>query len=313
MSAIPEIRVLVVDDDIEIYELLCALLSQSSRAHYRLEYLDDVTKVKARVESGSFDITLVDQNLGQSLSGLDLIKECASSLVPFVLVTSDDRDQLDYEALKADAAGFILKKDLSTSVLDRTIRYAMARLKQIRDLLHETNNHRKMALTDTLTGMPNRREFDLRLNLAINNSAKDGSEFGLLYIDLNGFKQINDTHGHDAGDRILQVVACRLLDEFRANDAICRIGGDEFVAIILNGGAEASLREFMRAIADRLAARIAETIIVDDVTLNVDASFGAAVFPGDGAHATALLKTADRNMFCDKRGSDSRDDLRKRK
>ncbi len=92
MSATPEIRVLVVDDDVEMYELICALLSQSSRAHYLLEYLYDVTQVKTRIESGTVDVALVDQNLGQGLSGLDLLEECAESLVPLVLVTSEDRD-----------------------------------------------------------------------------------------------------------------------------------------------------------------------------------------------------------------------------
>ncbi len=187
----------------------------------------------------------------------------------------------------------------------------MARLAQIRGLVNETASHKKMALTDTLTGMPNRCEFDLRLSLAVNKAATDGTEFGILYIDLNGFKRINDTHGHDTGDRILQVVACRLLDEFRSYDAICRVGGDEFVAIISNGGTEASIRELMYAIAERLATRVAETIIVDGALLKVEASFGSAVFPGDGADSATLLKTADRNTFCDKRGLNTAGDLQK--
>lgn len=303
MSTNPPIRVLVVDDDDEIFELIGALLFRSSRADYKLEYLANVHSVKPRMEQGGIDIVLVDQNLGQSLTGLEIIKQCASLRVPMVLVTSEDHDQLDFAALNVGAAGFILKQDLSTSVLDRTIRYGLARYGQIRSLEDETATHRKMAFTDALTGLPNRREFDVRFNLAVADADSESREFGILYIDLNGFKQVNDTHGHEAGDLVLQVVAARLLGEFRDHDAICRIGGDEFVAIIRRYTEAGSLDKLMTALEQRLKARVAEAMIVNDVELEVSASIGSAIYPRDGKNSAELMKTADKHMFDEKRQS----------
>ncbi|MFK8028824.1 MAG: diguanylate cyclase [Gammaproteobacteria bacterium] len=303
MSTTPEIHVLVIDDDIEIYELIAALLSQSKLARYSLEYQPDVDRVEERLRSGDADVCLVDHNLEQHLTGLDLIGKFGNSLLPFVLVTSEDRPELDYEALRAGAAGFVYKKDLSTSVLDRTIRYALAHAGQIRTLRDETANHRKLSMTDVLTGMPNRREFDSRLNRAILSSTEAGTEFGMLYIDLNGFKRVNDSYGHDAGDRVLQILASRLLHEFRSDDSICRVGGDEFVAIIFNKGRELTIRNLLSVVASRLLDRITKPVMVNSVAIEIGASFGSAVFPHDGADAAELIKTADNKMFLEKRST----------
>lgn len=301
MSTDAVIHVLVVDDDIEIFELMTVLLAQSTRARYALQYVSNVLDVESTLAKDPVNIVLVDQNLGQSLNGLDLIAQCAKTHIPMVLVTSEDRDQLDFEALNAGAAGFILKQDLSTSVLDRTIRYALARYGRIRSLEEETATHRKLAFTDALTGLPNRREFDVRAQLAMAEAKAKDRDFGILYIDLNGFKRINDTHGHEAGDLLLQAVALRLQNEFRQHDVVCRLGGDEFVAIIGRYAESASLPELMDSLERRLKAAVAEPVTVADNELRVSASIGFALYPRDGLDAAALLKKADEHMFNQKR------------
>jgi diguanylate cyclase (GGDEF)-like protein len=150
-----------------------------------------------------------------------------------------------------------------------------------------------LAYYDELTGLPNRRLLRDRLGQAIAQSARQKTEVALLFVDLDGFKSINDRLGHAAGDRLLQLVAERLTTAIRAADTACRYGGDEFV-VLLPGLDHPTL---CAAVASKVLARIREPYVVDGCEIRVTASVGAASYPMDGDGHEELLAKADEALY----------------
>lgn len=153
-----------------------------------------------------------------------------------------------------------------------------------------------LALHDPLTGLPNRASFTNALAAAV-DSAK-GQMLAVMFIDLDGFKQINDTLGHDAGDDALKTVAARLRHNLAGNDFAARLGGDEFVAIANN----IAKKEVIVKIAERLIAAVSEPMTLAGHAGRLGASIGIAIFPEHGATPTELLTAADHAMYRAKRG-----------
>ncbi|WP_152527078.1 EAL domain-containing protein, partial [Halomonas sp. PBN3] len=149
-----------------------------------------------------------------------------------------------------------------------------------------------LATHDALTGLPNRTLFHDRLDLAMAQARRSASQVALMFLDLDNFKDINDTLGHDVGDKLLTQVAGRLNEIVRDMDTVARLGGDEFT-VILNDTSVAG--------AERVAQRIIETlhdpVVVDQRSLYVSASIGLAFFPDDGDDAASLTKAADTAMY----------------
>ena len=146
---------------------------------------------------------------------------------------------------------------------------------------------------DSLTALLNRAALYDRLDSWIHANPAKRSPMALVYLDLDGFKQINDTHGHGAGDKVLQHVSAHILESVRRTDVVARLGGDEFV-IVLPGVGE--LTEAHR-IADLVAAAIARPLAYGGLELRIGASFGISVYPADGDNTDALLKIADEDMY----------------
>lgn len=159
------------------------------------------------------------------------------------------------------------------------------------------------ALHDALTGLPNRLLLADRLRQAIHVAERGGQVFALAFLDLNGFKQINDTHGHDAGDEVLKAVAARLHAGLRATDTAARMGGDEFVVLLspTQGSSEADL------VLARLLDAVARPITLSSGTLvSVSSSLGLANYPVDGRTPDVLMRHADEAMYVDKRAGRER-------
>lgn len=150
-----------------------------------------------------------------------------------------------------------------------------------------------MASHDLMTGLPNRALFNDRLNQAIVSHGRNKRSLAVMFIDLDGFKQVNDTFGHDVGDELLMLVANRLRDVCRKSDTVARIGGDEFVILVTD------------LYDQNQASKVAEKIIADFIepfdlsvsTINVGASIGISCFPEHGESASELLKAADDAMY----------------
>ena len=154
-----------------------------------------------------------------------------------------------------------------------------------------------LATHDTLTGLPNRFLMFDRLNQLLVRAARYQSRFAILFIDLDGFKRINDSRGHDVGDLVLRGVAERLTQSLRAADTVARIGGDEFVILLesLRAGHDAI------ALARKIEAAICAPFSLPGGDATVTVSIGIGVYPDDGRDAEELLKAADVAMYRAKR------------
>jgi diguanylate cyclase (GGDEF)-like protein len=160
-------------------------------------------------------------------------------------------------------------------------------------VLEERRRVARMALVDPLTGLPNRRQFRRRLRRAVDRSRRERTPFALLYIDLNGFKEVNDQGGHGLCDRVLAAVAGRMAAEVGRGELLARLGGDEFAMLL----PDAPTAEAAAPRAGRLRAAIRRPFPDLALPVAIDASIGVAVHPDDGRDADALLRAADRSMY----------------
>ncbi|KQW51537.1 hypothetical protein ASD88_02555 [Pelomonas sp. Root662] len=167
---------------------------------------------------------------------------------------------------------------------------------------HEARMERA-ALHDALTGLPNRLLLGDRLKQAIAGAERNGHVFALAYLDLNGFKQINDNHGHDAGDEVLKAVSSRLHAGLRASDTVARLGGDEFVVLLTPQQAPADAEPVLGRLLDALSQPVT---LSSGEQVAVGSSLGLAHFPTDGRTPDALMRHADEAMFANKRAGRSR-------
>lgn len=144
---------------------------------------------------------------------------------------------------------------------------------------------------DKLTGLPNRRFFFENLDALIQEDSL--SPFVLLFIDLDGFKAINDHHGHDMGDAVLSIVGKRLLHCIRTSDVVARIGGDEFSVILMD------LEDYdtIKNLVDKLHQKLQEPMLIQGISCKIDSSIGIARCPQDGRDSDTLLKNADTSMY----------------
>lgn len=155
---------------------------------------------------------------------------------------------------------------------------------------------------DGLTGLPNRSYFLEQLELQACDAQRYGRKFALIFLDLDGFKQVNDSLGHDAGDELLREAAMRLRQQVRISDIVSRLGGDEFTIII----PEFELISDIRAIADKLICALSQPFVIKQQPVTVSASIGIATYPAEATTRDALINMADRAMYAAKHGGKNR-------
>nr|WP_306793069.1 GGDEF domain-containing protein [Desulfopila inferna] len=166
--------------------------------------------------------------------------------------------------------------------------------RQLEEALEKVSN---LANHDPLTGLPNLRLARERLHSAVTLSRRKGWMTAVMFIDLDGFKDVNDSHGHDIGDQVLQEVADRLEESLRQADTVARIGGDEFLVI----QTEVPHRLAAAKVAGKIVQKVSEPIIIGGNEITIGASIGIAVYPQDGEESRVLMKKADDAMYYTKR------------
>ena len=185
--------------------------------------------------------------------------------------------------------------------LEREVVQTQAMLARARDQLlvtqAEEQHARHLASHDSLTALPNRGSFHERLERALAEPELRRQGLALLYVDLDGFKAINDEHGHDAGDELLRIVAARLARSVRTDDMVSRVGGDEFACLL----ADVPSREQLSHLACKMFDAVSAPMKIGQLKLTIHASIGIAICPTDGVSAEALLKSADDAMYRAKR------------
>ena len=151
---------------------------------------------------------------------------------------------------------------------------------------------RKQAQYDSLTGLPNRSLFNEQLRRRLEDARRTGDELAVLILDLNGFKEVNDTLGHAVGDQLLQAIAGRLAAYMPERSTVARLGGDEFAVVLSPASARAAA-----SIAETIASCLQPPITVDDMTIQAGAATGIALYPSDGESPAALMRRADAAMY----------------
>lgn len=281
------IKILVVDGDGGDREPLQTLLDSAGAGHFAVQWSSRTDNLLIVARNGTCDV-IVWRWQAPYAAGLDLLRGARSHGVnaPLLVLTDTLVPAVDRDAVRAGAADYLILDQLDAGILERSLRYAMARKAVERRLA-------RLAHYDSLTDIPNRTLFRDRLDHAIRIAERDKLSFALMYVDLNGFKRINDSFGHDVGDALIQLCAKRLCSCLRRSDSVARVGGDEFVLLLENTDSSVGIAH----IAEKVIKSLTRPHQVGSHSILVGCSIGIAVYPEAGTDADTLQKNADLAMY----------------
>lgn len=282
-----KIKILFIDREHGEYLLIADILSQVRHVEYQLTWCNQLEAALPKILSQDYDVVLLDYYWGGS-SARDLLNAARvqACQTPIVVMTDEMETEVDREAIRAGASDYLIKGQIDCELLERTLRYAIER--------KLTEQHlARLAHYDPLTDIPNRILFRDRLEHAIRLAERDNTFFTLMFIDLNGFKQVNDNFGHDAGDAVIRICAERLSNCMRRSDSVARMGGDEFTLLLQNIENNTDVAHIAQKVIDSIS--IPSQIGGYEVV--VGCSIGIAMYPQAGRDADTLLKNADLAMY----------------
>lgn len=281
------VKGLIIEDDTADFVLIRQSLLKSQRHQYQIQHIVLFDEASEALYGGDFDFVLLDYFLG-SHSGLELLR--LANLIqlgkPIIVMTSNNSPELDDMLMKEGAADFIPKDELSTSLLDRSIRHAIER-KQAELRIAE------LVRRDPLTGLGNRHIFEEHMELAIARAKRAKSQLAVVFLDLDRFKDINDSLGHHVGDLLLTLIGDRLRRAVRNSDFVARIGGDEFTVLLDNITNEMDVVH----VVEKISRELSRPAPVSNSTLDVSVSMGIAMFPEHGELAIELMQRADMALY----------------
>jgi diguanylate cyclase (GGDEF)-like protein len=278
-------KILIVDDNELNLDMLTRRLQ---RADFEVVAARSAAEAIGMIEGTAPDLVLFDI-MDAEEAGLEALQEIRKvhdmTELPIIMVTSRLESKVIVEALDLGANDYVTKP-IDFPVLMARMR-AHLRLKTLEAAI------RRMAFTDALTGLPNRRLFQDRLERGLKLARRQGDHLAVFYLDMDYFKRINDTLGHDIGDQVIRRFAERLVTAVRDSDTVARLGGDEFT-VLLQGlkSPDDALR-----VAHKILAAMNEPMAVAGTEVVVTTSIGISVFPEDGDDPVALMKQADTAMY----------------
>jgi len=293
--------ILIVDDQEANVQLLEHMLRE---AGYRcITSTMNPHAVCALHRDNRYDLILLDLQMPgmdgfQVMEGLKEIE--TDGYLPVLVITAQPGHKL--RALTAGAKDFISKPFDLLEVRTRICNMLEVRL-LYKQLEQYSRALESMVLHDALTGLPNRLLLMDRLALAIAHARRNKSPIAVMFLDLDGFKQINDTLGHDAGDTLLSLVADRLVAAVREEDTVARMGGDEFVI----GLWELSHADDVVRLVSKVILAVSQPYRIQDRDVRITTSVGVSIYPLHGEEGETLMKRADQALYEAKRAGKNDD------
>jgi diguanylate cyclase len=279
--------VLLVEDNRGDARLVQELLKDADNGRFEVCHVERLADARSRLmESGAgcvlLDLSLPDASRLEALMQL----RAAAPDVPIVILSGLQDELLAVKAVQEGAQDYLVKGRVDGHAIGRSITYAVERKHAEMELSHK-------AMHDALTGLPNRTLFLDRLKHAVMRAKRHHTLIGVMFLDLDSFKPINDTHGHEVGDRLLVMLAERLQEGLRASDTAARFGGDEFMILCED---VADKRDVV-SIAERILRSIEEPFSLGSEQFAIRASMGVAIADGAGETAESLIRNADTAMY----------------
>ncbi|MGE3153400.1 MAG: diguanylate cyclase [Nitrospiraceae bacterium] len=290
------LKILLVEDNLVDAQLAQDILSDWNTDQFHVTHVSDLTHALTILSRDRFDAVLLDLSLpdGHGLHTLTMVQETSPG-IPIVVLSGFADQSAALQAVQQGAQDYLVKGQIQGDLIARSIRYSIERKRTEERLTY-------LAQYDHLTGLVNRALFQDRLVQAIARSRRTQQGFALMLLDLDGFKAVNDSLGHDAGDRVLRIVADRLKNCVREVDTVARMGGDEFT-IILEGTATEQGAETVGA---RIIQSVRQPCALSGRQATVGVSIGITLFPQDDQSANGLLKQADSAMYLAKQQGGAR-------
>lgn len=288
-------KLLLVDDD-ELDRMAVVRVLQSPKLVKDIVHASTAVSALKLFDEDTFDVVLLDYRLPdmECLDVLNKLTNHANKHAAVVILTGMvDDEVIERDCIVAGAQDFLLKQELSQRHLTKALVHAQARHALNQQLMETYERLKYLAENDPMTGLSNRHYFEEHLRTAIARAQRFSSKVGLLFLDIDNFKLINDSLGHDIGDQILQQVATRLLDVIREGDIVCRLGGDEFAIIVHDLETETSLAILSQRIIDSLSI----PITLAKMQHFISCSIGISTYPNCAQNAEDMLKHADLAMY----------------
>jgi diguanylate cyclase (GGDEF)-like protein len=281
------LKILLVEDNDVDAHLTQDILAEWSIEQFDVVHVARLSEAFIQLPRTRFDAILLDLSLPDGY-GLLTLKQMQATCptIPIIVLSGLSDQSLAVEAVQAGAQDYLVKGQGQPELLARSIRYAIERKRAEERLTH-------LAQYDQLTGLVNRTLFRDRLIHAMARSKRLQQPMGLLLLDLDRFKSVNDTMGHDAGDQLLKAVADRLRECVREVDTVARMGGDEFTIIL-----EAlSHEDDITTVAERITKSLTEPFPLGHQRVSIGVSIGITVYPLDDHEIDDLLRHADAAMY----------------
>ena len=288
-------KILVVDDQERTARSLTEMLQDAGYAD--VTFTTNPCEVHALHQQNHYDLILLDLQM-PGKSGFSVMKELSEiesdAYLPVLALTAEPAFKV--HALKAGAKDFMAKPFDPEEALTRIHNMLEVRLKHDQ-ARHNARELEAQAMYDPLTGLANRRLMSDRISAALANARRNHGAMAVMFLDLDGFKQINDEQGHAVGDALLKLVAGRLTAAVREVDTVARLGGDEFVIVMWN----ISHVEDAATVAAKIIESVSMPYSIEGRDVSVTTSAGIAIHPAHGADAETLMKRADEVLYEAKR------------
>ncbi|MCD2449346.1 diguanylate cyclase [Methylicorpusculum oleiharenae] len=248
-------------------------------------------KIKKTVKKAADELTSVNEVLKQEKVSVQSMKQA-------IIQNEDIEQKVSKAAVDLKLVNIKLTEEIAQrTVIESELAKTKTDLAEARDDFSKaqvkTEEAQQIALQDALTGLPNRVSFKQGLDQGLIQAKRHSWGLAVLFIDIDKFKNINDSYGHDMGDQVLLMVANRLKSFVRDEDIVSRWGGDEFVCLLFEVKREADVTR----LAEQMINRIAEACEFDGTVLSIRVSIGIAIYPADGDTADVLFKNADTAMY----------------